>query len=156
MVEAVIGPLPRVLALLQMSLACAHGFGGLLWTAVWLGFTGTQWSLYLPYVAAAVTLVIAIVHIKGDALSARGADRIIIFGPMFLAASMAVFGTDHFVFRDTVAAIMPSWIPWHLFWVFLVGICLLAGALCFCHRRYPALSAWLFWNHALTFFRLIL
>ena len=129
MVQEMIEPLPRVLALLQMSLACAHGFGALLCTAVWLAFTGTQWSLYLPYVAAAVTLVIAIVHIKGDALSARGADRIIIFGPMFLAASMAVFGTDHFVFRDTVAAIMPSWIPWHLFWVFLVGICLLAGAL---------------------------
>src|SRR5260370_40758752 len=121
MVEAVIGPLPRVLALLQMSLACAHGFGGLLWTAVWLGFTGTQWSLYLPYVAAAVTLVIAIVHIKGDALSARGADRIIIFGPMFLAASMAAFGTGHLVFCYQVACIMTALVPWHHFLVFVCG-----------------------------------
>src|SRR5260370_17745823 len=98
MVQEMIEPLPRVLALLQMSLACAHGFGALLCTAVWLAFTGTQWSLYLPYVAAAVTLVIAIAHIKGDALRARGADRIIIFSPMFLASPISLLCTDPFLF----------------------------------------------------------
>jgi uncharacterized membrane protein len=57
---------------------------------------------------------------------------------------MAVFGTEHFVFADSVAPMVPSWIPWHLFWVFFVGTCLIGGALSLVVRKYAGLAAALF------------
>jgi uncharacterized membrane protein len=42
---------------------------------------------------------------------------------------MAVFAADHFVTARFVAGIIPSWIPWRLFWAYFVGVGLFAGAL---------------------------
>jgi len=42
---------------------------------------------------------------------------------------MAVFGADHFVTARFVASIIPSFIPWHLFWAYFVGAALIVGAL---------------------------
>jgi uncharacterized membrane protein len=103
-----------------------------------------SWSLCLPYMAGAVILMIGIARIAKEAPRAQGVDRLIIFGPIFLAVPMAVFGMDHFVFYDSVVALIPSWIPWHLFWTLFVGSCLLAGALSLALRRYATLAAALF------------
>jgi uncharacterized membrane protein len=78
-------------------------------------------------------------------------DRIIALGPMFLAVPMAVFGADHLVFSESVTPMVPSWIPWHLFWVLVVGICLIAGALSLVLRKYAPLAAVLFGTMLLLF-----
>lgn len=89
-------------------------------------------SVFWPYVAGAVILIIGLpVVLLGAARHARGIDKLVAFGPLLFAIPMAVFGADHFVTIGFVASIVPSWIPWHLFWAYFVGIALIAGALSF-------------------------
>ena len=93
-------------------------------------------KLVWPYVAGAVTLIVGVIGFKKDFASTCRLDRIILLAPMFVAVPMAIFGADHLVFVDFVARIIPSWIPWHLFWAVFVGICLIAGGLGIAIRRY--------------------
>src|ERR1700747_3558948 len=60
---------------------------------------------------------------------------------MFFAVPMAVFGADHFIDPAIVAAMVPSWIPWHLFWTYLVGTALIADALSIVTNKSPSLAA---------------
>ncbi len=46
-----------------------------------------------------------------------------------LAASLIVFGVDHFLALRFVASVIPSWIPWHDFWTVFFGIALIAAGL---------------------------
>jgi uncharacterized membrane protein len=103
-----------------------------------------QWKLTIPYLAGAVIFLIGIVCIRGKFSKARGIDKIILLGPMFVAIAMAIFGGDHFVFAQMIVPLVPSWIPGHLFWVLLVGICLVAGGLSLVTDRYAELAAALF------------
>jgi uncharacterized membrane protein len=97
-----------------------------------------------PYVAGAVVLVLGVIGFRKAFASARGVDRIILLAPLFVAVPMAIFGADHFVFSDFVSRIVPSWLPWHLFWALFVGACLIAGGLGIAVRRYEILAVALF------------
>jgi uncharacterized membrane protein len=89
-------------------------------------------SVFWPYAAGAAILVIGLpVVIIGAARRARGIDKLTAFGPLLFGIAMAVFGADHFIAAKFVAAIVPSWIPWHLFWAYFVGVALIVGALSF-------------------------
>jgi uncharacterized membrane protein len=99
-------------------------------------------KLLWPYLAGAVVLVIGLAWmIRGQTREVRGVDRVVVFGPLFLALPMAVFGTDHFVFPAIVATIVPSWIPGHMFWVYFVGVANIAAALSIATKRYSVLAA---------------
>src|SRR5260370_28939222 len=71
------------------------------------------------------------VVMMGAARRARGFDKLVAFGPLLFGIAMAIFGADHMVTSGFVARIVPSFIPWHLFWAYFVGVALLAGALSF-------------------------
>src|SRR5215469_15098855 len=87
-------------------------------------------SVFWPYAAGAAILVVGVpVVMTGAARRARGLDKLAAFGPLLFGIAMAVFGADHFVGASFVARIVPSWIPWHLFWTYFVGTALFAGAL---------------------------
>jgi uncharacterized membrane protein len=76
-------------------------------------------------------------------------DKLILFGPLFYAVPIAAFGTEHFTITRDIASIVPAWIPWHVFWVYLLGACFIAAALSLVTRIQTRLSASLL---ALTFF----
>ena len=40
-------------------------------------------------------------------------------GRLLFALSMAVFGWTHLLIPDYVATLVPSWIPFHLFWTYI-------------------------------------
>ena len=103
------------------------------------------------YLAFGVVLAtgLATIQLRGDWEKAQGLDKLILFGPLFYAAPVAAFGTEHFTLAKTIASIIPAWIPWHLFWVYSVGACFIAGALSLVTRIQARLSASLL---ALTFF----
>lgn len=103
------------------------------------------------YSSFAVVFAIGLVTIflRGDWQRARGFDKLILFGPIFYAAPLAAFGTEHFTRTTDIASIVPSWIPWHLFWAYFVGSCFIAAALSLVSRIQSRLSASLL---ALTFF----
>jgi uncharacterized membrane protein len=97
---------------------------------------------FWPYFAGAVILLVGLVRIGwAKTLQARGIDKAIAFGPVFFAMPMAVFGADHFIAPRFVATLVPSWIPWHLFWVYLVGTALIASALSMVTQKHSVLAA---------------
>src|SRR5580698_9782712 len=67
--------------------------------------------------------------IKDELAQARGLEKILPFGRLFLAVPMAVFGTEHLTDTADIASIIPKWMPAHTFWAYLVGIALIAAAL---------------------------
>ena len=80
--------------------------------------------------------------------AASGAGRILVLGPIAEAIALAAFATEHFTAARDLEPLVPHWLPWHLFWVYFVGVCLLAAAVSFlswrCVRWSAALLALLF------------
>ena len=106
-----------------------------------------MWSYFVGGVVFAVGLVV--VFLRGDWQKARELDKLILFGPLFYAAPLAAFGTEHFTQMKGVASFIPAWIPWHVFWTCFVGACFIAAALSMVTRIQARLAASLL---ALTFF----
>lgn len=94
-------------------------------------------------------LVAGLVVIWKELTVARGADKVILLGCVFVAAPLAVFGTEHLMTPRDLMGMVPSWIPAPLFWTYFVGFGLFAAALSFTARKYLRWSALLL---ALMFF----
>lgn len=99
--------------------------------------------------AAVLATGLASIFFRRGWQTARGFDRLILFGPLFYGASIAAFGTEHFTVTAGIASIVPPWIPWHLFWTWLVGACFIAAGLSLVTGIQSCLAATLL---ALTFF----
>src|SRR5215467_14190175 len=116
-----------------------------------MAFVAIPSEVTWSYFAFGLVIVIGLVTIflQGDWQKARGFDRLILFGPLFYAAPLAAFGTEHFTLTAAIASIVPKWIPWHLFWAYFVGACFIAAALSLLTGIQARLSTSLL---ALTFF----
>jgi uncharacterized membrane protein len=79
--------------------------------------------------AGAVLFVIGILAVKSDFAQARGLDKIAVLANLCFAMPLAVFGTEHFTDIRSISQMVPSYIPWHLFWAYFVGLSLLAASL---------------------------
>ncbi|HEX4006999.1 MAG TPA: hypothetical protein VHX60_12560 [Acidobacteriaceae bacterium] len=88
-----------------------------------------------------ILLLGLIVAFRRDMPRARGLDKFLCLGPVFFAAPLAVFAGEHFTIARDMAGMVPPWIPWHLFWVFFVGLCLVAAALSLAAGRVAGLAA---------------
>jgi uncharacterized membrane protein YphA (DoxX/SURF4 family) len=87
-------------------------------------------DVFWPFFTFFVLFVIGLTKIlAGEISQRRGIDKLLPFGRLFYVIPMAVFGTDHFVDIKGVARIVPKWMPFHVFWTWLVGIALVAAAL---------------------------
>ena len=92
---------------------------------------------------------LATIFLRGEWQKARGLDKLILFGPLFYAAPVAAFGTEHFTITSQIAPMVPKWIPWHLFWAYFVGACFIAAGLSMVTKIQARFSAILV---GLTFF----
>jgi uncharacterized membrane protein YphA (DoxX/SURF4 family) len=84
------------------------------------------WSYAVAALVFATGLVVIV--LRGEWRREPKLDKLILFGPLFYAVPIAAFGTEHFTLNKGIASIVPAWIPWHVFWVYLVGACLIAAA----------------------------
>src|SRR5882757_5466120 len=105
------------------------------------------WS-YAVFTLVFVVGLVAI-FVRGEWQEARGLDKLILFGPIFYAAPLGAFGTEHFTLTTAVASIVPKFIPWHQFWALFVGACFIAAEFSLVTRIQARLAASLL---ALTFF----
>jgi uncharacterized membrane protein len=105
------------------------------------------WSYGVGGVVFAIGLVA--IFLRGEWRLEPKLDKLTLFGPLFYAVPIAAFGTEHFTVTRGIASIVPKWIPWHVFWVYLVGACFIAAAFSLVTRIWARLSASLL---ALTFF----
>src|SRR5215469_13742252 len=97
------------------------------------------WSYFDGGVVLAIGLIA--IFCRGDWRKARGFDKLILFGPLFYAAPIAAFGTEHFTVTEAITSIIPAWIPWHPFWAYFVGTCFIAAALSLVTRIQARLAA---------------
>jgi len=109
------------------------------------------WSYSVGGVVFAIGVVTIV--LRGNWQKARGADKLILFGPLFYGASLAAFGTEHFTLTSAVASLIPAWVPWHHFWTYLVGACFIAAGLSFATKVQARLAACLL---GVTFFLFVL
>src|SRR5215467_11865652 len=83
---------------------------------------GIERTVFWPYFACIVFSIIGLTMIVGKELPrAKGLDKAVTLGRLFLAMPMGVFGAEHFMFWRSMGPMVPAWIPWHSFWIFLVG-----------------------------------
>jgi len=45
------------------------------------------------------------------------------------AVSLVIFGIDHFLVLQFIASLVPSWLPWHVFWSAFFGIAFIAAGI---------------------------
>jgi uncharacterized membrane protein len=50
-------------------------------------------------------------------------------GRIAFGVSMPVFGVLHLVYPESVAALVPPWYPWPMFWAYFTGVAQVAGGL---------------------------
>ncbi len=125
--------------------------GGLVSSPAVIAFAPIPSTVIWAYFAFGMILAIGLltIFLRGDWQKARGFDKLILFGPLFYAAPLAAFGTEHFTLTKDIASIIPVWIPWHLFWAYFVGACFIAAPLSLVTKIQARLAAGLL---ALTFF----
>ena len=98
-------------------------------TNFWMGFAG------LIYLVAGVLIL------RKEITAARGWDKLISLGCVFIAAPLAVFAPEHFRGPEFVQNMVPSWMPAQRFWPYFVGCALLAAATSLTVRKFVRLSS---------------
>ena len=94
--------------------------------AVFLELSRTALSMSA---AGLALLVIALLAAKNDIAQALGLDKIAALANLCFALPLAVFGTEHFCLASSMTEMVPSYVPWHLFWIYFVGVALIAAGL---------------------------
>jgi uncharacterized membrane protein len=94
--------------------------------ATFLEFSRTPVSMCT---AGILLFLIALWADKADIAGARGLDKIVALSNLCFAIPLAVFGALHLSGVDLVLPLVPSYMPWRLFWAYFVGCALLAASL---------------------------
>jgi uncharacterized membrane protein len=79
--------------------------------------------------AGLALLVIGLLAAKNDIAQAHGLDKIVALTNLCVAVPLAVFGALHLFGPQFVMNIVPVYMPWRLFWVYFVGVALVAASL---------------------------
>ena len=97
----------------------------------------------LMVLAGVVFLAAGIFVRRKDLSAARGWEKLILLGPVFIAASLAAFAPEHFGHRgpDYIQMMAPPWMPMHWFWPDFIGCVLLAAAASLSLRIFVRLSS---------------
>jgi uncharacterized membrane protein len=79
--------------------------------------------------AGIVLFAIGLLAARNDVAEARGLDKLVALSNFCFAAPLAVFGAEHFAAASGIMQIVPSFMPWPLFWTYFVGLALVSAGL---------------------------
>jgi len=79
--------------------------------------------------AGILLFLIALLAAKSDIVRASGLDKILILSNLCFALPLAAFGAEHLAAAKFIQMGVPSYVPFHLFWAYFVGVALLAASL---------------------------
>ena len=79
--------------------------------------------------ACLALFVVGLLAVKNDVAQARGIDKIVALTPMCFAIPLAAFGALHLASAQSMLEMVPAYMPWRMFWVYFVGVALIAAAL---------------------------
>jgi uncharacterized membrane protein YphA (DoxX/SURF4 family) len=99
------------------------------------------WFAGLIFLAAGLVLLASRRAEVPGFVGARGLDKLIALGPIFVASPLAVFAAEHFAGPRLMEQMVPLWMPVRLFWVYFVGMALIAAAISLVAMKFVHLSA---------------
>ena len=79
--------------------------------------------------AGIIVFVIALWAARTDIAQARGLDKFVALSNLCFAVPLAAFGALHLSAVEFVTPMVPSYMPWPLFWGYFFGFALLAASL---------------------------
>lgn len=79
--------------------------------------------------AGIVLFVIGSLAARNDVAEAHGLDKVVVLSNPLFAMPLAVFGAEHLSAARGIMMGVPSYMPWPLFWTYLVGLALIAASL---------------------------
>src|SRR5271154_2361557 len=79
--------------------------------------------------AGIVLIIVALWTAKTDIAQARGLDKIVALGNLCFRAPLSIFGPLHRAEEWSLVVMVPSFMPWPLFWAYFFGFALRAVAL---------------------------
>jgi uncharacterized membrane protein len=79
--------------------------------------------------AGILVFFIALWAARTDIAQARGLDKVVALSDLCFAAPLAVFGALHLAAAESLKTMVPSYMPWPLFWAYFFGFALLAASL---------------------------
>ena len=94
--------------------------------------------------AGLALLAIGLFGAKNDIAQARGIDKIVALTYLCFAIPLAVFGALHLSNPQSLLELVPSYMPWRMFWVYFVGFALISASLSIATRRQIRWSGLLF------------
>ncbi len=94
--------------------------------ALFLEFSRTPVAMS---VAIPALLIVGLLAAKNDIAKARGIGKIAALAPLCFAIPLAVFGAEHLSAAKSLLNAVPSYMPGRLFWVYFVGLALIAASL---------------------------
>ncbi len=77
-------------------------------------------------------------------------EKLAPIGSTLFAIAIFSFGIDHYLFAKEAADYVPSWVPFHLFWMYFTGTALLGSGIAIIFKIKPTLSATLLGAMILT------
>jgi uncharacterized membrane protein len=98
-------------------------------TTILAAFLGVSRTVVAMCSAGVVVFFVALWAAKADIARARGLDKVVALSNLCFAAPLAVFGALHLSGVEIVLPIVPSYMPWRLFWAYFFGFALLAASL---------------------------
>lgn len=96
--------------------------------------------IVLPWISGTAALALGVFVARRDLAGARGIDKLVVLGPILMAAPLAAFAAEHMTISDFIQTMIPAWFPARLFLSYSVGVALYAAALSLVLRRYVWLS----------------
>ncbi|MFZ1013940.1 MAG: hypothetical protein WAN28_11400 [Terracidiphilus sp.] len=84
-------------------------------------------------VMAGCSFVVAASYTEGARNAARqssllrGLEKVMPFGRILFCITILRFGIGHFLHTKHDAALIPGWIPWHMFWTYFTGAALVGS-----------------------------
>jgi uncharacterized membrane protein len=79
--------------------------------------------------AGILIFFVALWAARDDIAQARGLDKVVALSNLCFAAPLAVFGALHLAAARALMTMVPSYMPWPLFWAYFFGFALLAASL---------------------------
>lgn len=108
-----------------------------------------------PLIAGVVPLVVGLWMARAEVGAAKGLEKLIALGPLFVAVPLGVFAVEHITEARFIVNVVPPWMPLRMFWVYFVAVALLAAAASLVFRKYQRLSATLLGAMFLLFVAMI-
>jgi uncharacterized membrane protein len=98
-------------------------------TAILAAFFQASRTVVSMCSASILLFLVALWAAKTDIAWARGLDKIVALRNLCFAAPLAVFGALHLAAAESLMQMVPSYMPWRLFWAYFFGFALLAASL---------------------------